>query len=310
MHSTHGGWKVALCLLCACGSRSGLGLGHDGAAPAIADSSIADRAPDASSVLLDGSPVLPDALVVRDVSSAFPDVSSDASPTPPDAPMFLDVSPALPDAPRDVSSAVPDASRDVSPALPDGSRDASPALPDASHDTPPSVPDGSRDVAPALPDASNEVQSSSPDGSLSAFCSGPTSHMVVNGIESYPVVNGGVIGYSCCAGGEIQAITETFPWSITVRWRNTDFVLPAALDLANLPKTWSVEVLVGCPPLPALCASPPDSYFSGLTGTLQVSGKIVRYDMSLCLSLAESPSSPHPLVHTLQLYAPQVHAGN
>jgi hypothetical protein len=33
------------------------------------------------------------------------------------------------------------------------------------------------------------------------------------------------------------------------------------------------------------------------------------FDMSLCLSLAESPSSPHPLVHTLDLYAPHVHAG-
>jgi len=134
--------------------------------------------------------------------------------------------------------------------------------------------------------------------------------MVVNGIESYPAVSGRMIPYDCCEGGEIRAITETFLWSITVTWRNTDFVLPATLDLANLPKTWGVQVLVGCPSTPAPCISPPDSYTSGLSGTLQVSGGIGSYDMSLCLSLAESPSSPHPLVHTLDLYMPHVHAGN
>jgi hypothetical protein len=132
--------------------------------------------------------------------------------------------------------------------------------------------------------------------------------MVVNDIESYPAVSGRALPLSCCLGGEFQAITETFAWPIAVTWRNTDFVLPATLDLANLPRTWGVQVFVGCP-MAAPCSSPPDSYTSGLTGTLQVSGSISSYDMSLCLSLAESPSSPHPLVHTLKLYAPHVRAG-
>lgn len=132
--------------------------------------------------------------------------------------------------------------------------------------------------------------------------------MVVNGIESYPVVSGRAIPWSCCLGGEFQAITATFAWPIAVTWRNTDFALPATLDLANLPRGWGVQVFVGCP-MAAPCTSPPDSYSSGLTGTLQVSGTIGGYDMSLCLSLAESPSSPHPLVHKLDLYVPHVHAG-
>jgi hypothetical protein len=276
---------MAVCLLCACGSRSGLSLRHDGAASATADSSIGERTPDASSALLDGSLTLPDAFVARDLS------------------------PALPDAPSDLPAALPDVPRDLPPAAPDTSRDISPTVPDASRDTSFTVPDGSRDVSSASSDASNEVRSLAPDAGSSAFCSGELNHMVVNGIESYPAVSGAVIPYDCCEGGELQAITETFLWPIAVAWRNTNFVLPATLDLANLPTTWSVRVFVGCDPMKYLCTTPPlDSYSSGLTGTLQVSGTIGSYDMSLCLSLAESPSSPHPLVHTLELYAPHVHA--
>jgi len=273
---------MAVCLLCACGSRSGLSLRHDGAAPAIADSAIGERTRDASSALPDGT-------------SALPDVA----PASPDVPALPDIAPALSDVPRDLPPATPDTSRDVSLTAQDASRDTSFA-----------VPDGSRDVSSTSPDASNEVQSLAPDAGANAFCSGETNHMVVNGIESYPAVNGAVIPYDCCEGGDLQAITETFLWPITVTWRNTNFALPATLDLANLPTTWGVQVLVGCPTLPASCISPVDSYTSGLTGTLQVSGTIGSYDMSLCLSLAESPSSPHPVVHKLDLYVPHVHAGN
>jgi hypothetical protein len=241
MQTIRGGSKLALCLLCACGNRSGLGVGHDGAAPVVGDSSIATMAADAP---------------------------FDVAPASPEAPVLSDVSPAFSDAP------------------------------------------GLSDVAPALPDAANEVPSSLPDAALSDFCSGPTSHMVVNGIESYPAVSGNAIPYDCCEGGEFQAIAETFVWPIWVTWRNTDFVLPATLDLANLPNAWGVQVFVGCDPMNYLCTTPPvDSYTSGLTGTLQVSGKISGYDMSLCLSVAESSDSPHPLVHSLALYVPNVHAG-
>jgi hypothetical protein len=268
-------------------------------------------------VLFDGPSALPDAFVVRDVSPALPDAPllGDVSPVLLDALVLGDVSPALPDVPAlgDVSPASPDVRvlSDGFPGSRDGSRDLPSTLPDALRDVSPSEPDVSvaLDGSPGLPDASTEVQSPSPDDSLSAFCSGEFSRMVVNGIESYPAVSGGVIGYNCCEGGKLQALTETILWSITVQWQNATFVLPATLDLANLSPGWRVDVLVGCPPLPALCLSPPDSYFSGLTGTLQVSGTIGGYDMSLCLSLAESPDSPHPLVHSLDLYVPNVHAG-
>jgi hypothetical protein len=124
-------------------------------------------------------------------------------------------------------------------------------------------------------------------------------------------VSGRVIPLDCCAAGEFQVITETFASTIVVNWRSMSFAFPVTLDLANLPTAWSVQVFVGCDPMNYLCTTPPlDSYTSGLTGTLQVSDATSGYDMSLCLSLAESPSSPHPLVHTLQLYVPHVHAGN
>jgi hypothetical protein len=235
----------------------------------VADGSMADRAPDASTGLPDGSPALPD--IVRDASAVLPDAPPDAVFALPDAPAFLDVASALPDAPRDGSAMVPD--------------------------VPP-------DFSSVLPDASNEVLL--PDAGV--FCSGDTSHMVVNGIESYPLVSGGLIPLDCCEGGVFHITTDTFASLISVTWRTTKQV-PATVDLANLPTGWGVRVEIGCDPMSAVCISAPDSYTSGLTGTLQVSNVTTGWDMSLCLSLAESPSSPHPLVHTLELYVPHVHAG-
>jgi len=163
----------------------------------------------------------------------------------------------LPDVVHDaVAPVLPDASPDAVFAFPDATAflDAASALPDAPRDGFPMVPDVPPDFSSALPDASNEVQLPLPDAG--AFCSGDTSHMVVNGIESYPLVSGGLIPLDCCEGGVFHITTDTFASLISVTWRTTKQV-PATVDLTSLPTVWGVRVEIGCDPMSAACISAP-----------------------------------------------------
>lgn len=161
----------------------------------------------------------------------------------------------------------------------------------------------------ASPEVAGDALFSSIDGPLAAFCSGDFSHMVVNGTDSHPGVSGRIIPYDCCDGGEFKIVTATFLYPITVSWQSQvgpASGYPATIDLSNPPKGWSVRVLIGCDTATASCNPPPDSYTSGLQGVLQVSRGGSALDMSLCLHVQEPAGSPHPIVHTLDLYAPHV----
>ena len=151
-----------------------------------------------------------------------------------------------------------------------------------------------------------------PGGPLAAFCTGALAHMVVNGIDSGPAVLGTVLPLNCCEAAEFTVMTQTFAQVIVVWWEaqvGAATAFPATIDLANPPQGWTVRVDVGCDPMQGnYCNPAPDSYTTGLQGTLQVARSSTGYDMTLCLSVAESPGSPHPIVHSLQLYAPQVAA--
>jgi hypothetical protein len=153
-------------------------------------------------------------------------------------------------------------------------------------------------------DVADDAIFSSINGPLAAFCSGDLPHMVVNGVESHPAVTGRMIPFSCCLAGEFVVVTQTFVYPIVVMWRNLG--LPSTSDLASLPSSGTVEVSVGCDPISASCYPAPDSYTSGLQGVLQLSRATSGYDMSLCLHVEEPAGSPHPIVHTLDLYAPHV----
>ncbi|HEY3352156.1 MAG TPA: hypothetical protein VGQ83_02825 [Polyangia bacterium] len=150
------------------------------------------------------------------------------------------------------------------------------------------------------------------DAPLADFCTGSFNHMVVNGIDSNPSVSGRPFPMDCCEAAELVVVTQTFAQIIIVSWRaqvGMPTALPATIDLANPPEGWGVQVLVGCDPAQGSCYPLPDSYTTGLTGTLQVARTGAGgYDMSLCLSVAEPAGSPHPLVHSLELYAPHVTA--
>jgi hypothetical protein len=153
-------------------------------------------------------------------------------------------------------------------------------------------------------DVTGDAIFSSIDGPLAAFCSGDLPRMVVNGVESHPAVTGRMIPFSCCLAGEFVVVTQTFVYPIVVMWQNLG--LPSTSDLASLPSGRSVQVSVGCDPISASCSPAPDSYTSGLQGVLQLSRATSGYDMSLCLHVEEPAGSPHPIVHTLDLYAPHI----
>lgn len=181
----------------------------------------------------------------------------------------------------------------------------------ASHDGGPLL--DSTVVADGVPaDAAPPDVAGTPDGPLAAFCTGAFSRMAVNGIDSGPSVTGTMLPYDCCYGAEFVVVTQTFAQLIVVSWRAQvgQATLPATIDLANSPPGWGVQVAVGCDPAQSSCYPLPDSYTTGLTGTLQVSQTSSgAYDMSLCLSVAEPAGSPHPLVHSLELWAPHVPVG-
>jgi hypothetical protein len=154
------------------------------------------------------------------------------------------------------------------------------------------------------------------DGPLAALCTGTFSRMAVNGIDSNPSVQGAMLPYQCCYAAELVAVTQTVPitmvpivvtWSVQV---GSATPIPATIDLANPPAGWTVAVDVGCDPAQAGCYPAPDSYTTGFTGTLQIERTSSGgFDTSLCLSVAEPAGSPHPLVHSLELYAPHVPSG-
>jgi hypothetical protein len=153
------------------------------------------------------------------------------------------------------------------------------------------------------------------DGSLLAFCTGSSNRMIAYGNESNPAVSGTVLPLNCCDAAELTVVTATVPVSlvpIVVMWRaqvGSPTEVPATIDLASPPQGWGVEVYVGCDPAQGGCNPAPDSYATGLSGTLQVARTSAGgYDMSLCLIVAEAPGTPHPLLHSLQLYAPHVMA--
>jgi hypothetical protein len=147
------------------------------------------------------------------------------------------------------------------------------------------------------------------DGPLATFCTGDLPKAVVNGTESTPTVTGSIVAYDCCDGGEFTVVTPSFGYKIYVMWQaqvgTVSWTSPATVDLANPSKGWGARVELSCSSGMS-CYPPPDSYTSGLEGVLQVADSSLGFDMSVCLHLSEPAGSPHPLLHSLDLYATHV----
>jgi hypothetical protein len=182
------------------------------------------------------------------------------------------------------------------------------------------VADAVEGPADIPPEAGREVPPLAVDGPLASFCSGDSARMVVNGIESSPVMHGTYYLLSCCSAGAVVVGTATFIEPIAVGWQDWGMVhtaSPVTFDLANLPVGFTVRVVAGCDPQDTLCTLPcdpkvsgctnlGDGYNSGFTGVLAISPSSEGFDTSLCLHVEEPAGSPHTIIHSLDLYAPHV----
>jgi hypothetical protein len=135
--------------------------------------------------------------------------------------------------------------------------------------------------------------------------------MVVDGIQSYPVVTGTQLAYSCCVAGDFAVTTTTFAEPITVEWLASpgfSFREPIFADLANLPKAWSMSLVVGCGRMAdTTCTTAGVVFESGFQGMLQVvRGSDNEIDTGLCLHFEAPAGSPQSVIKTLDLYAPHV----
>jgi hypothetical protein len=173
---------------------------------------------------------------------------------------------------------------------------------------------GSIDVIDVASDTG--IVEAGPDDSIAAFCSGYQARMVVNGIESNPVITGTALASTCyydwsdChLGGQFVITTQTFTQVIVVTWKAVFYpdTRYAAINLLqDLPEGWSVRVDVGCDltRLPD-CNSALDSYTSDLQGWLEFNDyENQGVSMTICLEVGESSDSEHSILHSLRLHAP------
>ncbi len=141
------------------------------------------------------------------------------------------------------------------------------------------------------------------------MCAGDKPRLVVNGTD-VPILQtaGKSIVMNCCDSAELSVASSGFQALLNLLWRAPAGAAgTATLDLSNLPPSASVELDLGCDPSKGPCgAGTEDRYTSGFQGTIthsiDPSGPVVTY----CVSVAETAGSPHPVLHSVQLYAPKV----
>jgi hypothetical protein len=141
---------------------------------------------------------------------------------------------------------------------------------------------------------------------------------LVNGILSAPTVRARVQFPHSDESAYILTSVPAFDYKIYVEWRVSYGEVPVAhpitLNLARLPTDWLVSAYLSCAGGMG-CYPSPDQYNAthdkndGLAGVLAIkraSADSSLYEMSLCLVLQERGAEPHPLLHRLELYVPNL----
>lgn len=150
---------------------------------------------------------------------------------------------------------------------------------------------------------------------LEDFCSGGAAKAVINGVASKAKVTGGFdMMMQCCESASFTVSTASFDYKVRARWvvQFGHEVFPATIDLAHPSEGWHSSVELACSS-GEVCYPPPDAYDSGLQGWLEVArsgdgGFGSGYHMGICLRVAEAPERPHPLLHSFELFAPDITA--
>jgi hypothetical protein len=162
--------------------------------------------------------------------------------------------------------------------------------------------------ADAATDAVTVGDSTLPPLDAGSFCTGTSPRMMLNGSE-IPVINatGKAVVLNCCDSAELIVATGAFQALMNVLWRMSP-PAPGTVDLGNAPSGFTIELDLGCDPTITSCATanPEERYTDGFSGTMQYAWSGAGMTTSYCLSVAESPSAPHSVIHSLTLYAPNV----
>ena len=150
---------------------------------------------------------------------------------------------------------------------------------------------------------------------LEEFCSGGSAKAVINGVAAKAkVVRRIEVTMQCCQGASFTISTSSFDYKVRARWAvqfgHEEF--PARVDLAQPGEGWRSWVELSCFS-GEVCYPPPDAYDSAGQGWLEVSRMRADdfgsgYHMSICLRVAEAPESPHTLLHSFDLFAPDITA--
>jgi hypothetical protein len=157
-----------------------------------------------------------------------------------------------------------------------------------------------------ISDGSSTQDATLPPLDAGAFCTGSSPRLMINGSEvSVFNTSGKAIALNCCDSSEVLVASGAYQALLAVIWRATPTKLPT--DLGNPPNGFQMELDLGCDPAMGSCdGHAEERYTSGFQGTLSYAQNTTGYTVNYCLSVAESASTPHPLIHSLMLYAPNV----
>jgi hypothetical protein len=172
--------------------------------------------------------------------------------------------------------------------------------------------DGGTDAAPSDGQTSKDVVASdvtTPPFDAGAFCNGTTPKLVINGADATIVqATGKAIILNCCNSAELSLATAQYQAMLNIMWRANP-AGAATIDLSNPPTGFGIEMDLGCDPATQSCASasPEERYFNeGFSGTIQYSTGNGPMSVSYCIHVAESASQPHSVIHSMDLYAPDI----
>ena len=147
----------------------------------------------------------------------------------------------------------------------------------------------------------------------SAFCTGQA-RVELNGMRAdSPSVTAQPLYLNCCEAAELSIVSMQIAEPLVFSWRSFVGTMPSpptTLDLAALPQGWSVSLSSGCTSLQSGC-QPTDTLTEGFSGTLTIDGSLFTpggYTMSVCLTVAEPASEPHPVLHSARLWSPTIAA--
>lgn len=169
----------------------------------------------------------------------------------------------------------------------------------------------------ALPDGAptdgNAVKDAVPDAPLppfdaGTFCSGSNPRMMINGAEvSVLKASGKALALNCCDSAELTLATSAYQALFNVLWR-AQAPASSPINVSSPPQGFGIELDLGCDPAVTSCASasPEERYTQGFGGSIHYQYGSSGMSVSYCISAAESPSSPHALIHSLAIYAPSV----